>query len=156
MAKESIKKTPEHFIMDVNEVSRISSGVIIKGDISSNTDIRVDGEVEGKIYSEGRIVVGESASLKGSVLCTDLDMWGKVEGDIIVKNLLTLKSSSVVKGTIQSGKFQVEIGAGIDGTFHSINEEEFSKSVSAIVEVKLPSTPSGAPKKVEPQKPQGK
>ena len=40
------------------EVSRIGQSVVISGDISSRSDIRIDGQMEGKLYSEGRVVIG--------------------------------------------------------------------------------------------------
>jgi len=114
-------------IVDVNEVSRIALGVIIKGDVTSRADIRVDGQVDGKLFSEGRVVVGEGANLKGSLICNDTDFWGKIEGDIIVRNVLTLKSSAVVNGNIKVRKIQVEMGAQINGTCHMISEEEYEQ-----------------------------
>ena len=46
-------------VVNVNEVSRISTGTVIKGEINSPNDIRIDGVFEGKIFSKGRVVVGE-------------------------------------------------------------------------------------------------
>ena len=62
--------------VNVNEVSRISTGTIFKGEISSSNDIRIDGTFEGKIYSKGRVVVGEKARIKGDIICTNVDFWG--------------------------------------------------------------------------------
>ena len=45
-------------IVDVNAVSRLSEGTSVVGEVNSTGDIRVDGHVKGKMYSEGRIVVG--------------------------------------------------------------------------------------------------
>ena len=53
--------------VNVNEVSRISTGTVVKGEISSSNDIRIDGTFEGKIQSKGRVVVGEKALIKGDL-----------------------------------------------------------------------------------------
>ena len=111
--------------VDVNSVSRISDGTTVKGEISSLSDIRVDGSVEGRLYSEGRIVVGENAVIKGTVLCGDLDLWGAVEGEIYVRNLLSLKGTSSVLGDIHVKKLQVEIGASVNGSCKMITEADF-------------------------------
>ena len=111
--------------VDVNSVSRISDGTTVKGEISSLSDIRVDGSVEGRLYSEGRIVVGENAVIKGTVLCGDLDLWGAVEGEIYVRNLLSLKGTSSVLGDIHVKKLQVEIGASVNGSCKMITESDF-------------------------------
>ena len=80
--------------VSVNDVSRISIGTIIKGEISSDCDIRVDGKVEGKIFSKGKVVVGPQAVINGGLACQTLDFWGKMKGDIYVKDLLTLKAKA--------------------------------------------------------------
>jgi len=124
-------------VVNVNEVSRFSEGVVINGDVSSVTDLRVDGHMEGKLYSEGRIVVGETAVIKGSVLCSDLDLWGTVDGDVYARNVLSVKGSAVVTGNIHVRKLQVEMGAQINGSCSMISEEEFDKNASDIVKVKV-------------------
>ena len=78
-----------------NETSRIAGGVVIRGDVSSRADIRVDGQLDGKIFSEGRITVGETANIKGSIVCTDLDLWGNVDGDIYIFNTLKFEDVKV-------------------------------------------------------------
>lgn len=121
-------------VVNLNDVSRVSEGTVIKGDMSSSGDVRVDGTIEGKLFSEGRIVIGESASILGSILCTNLDFWGKIDGDIYVKDLLTLKSTSVVNGNIHVRKLQVEMGAQVNGTCKMITEEDFSQSLESATE----------------------
>ena len=139
--------------VNVNEVSRIAQGVVIKGDISAQTDIRVDGQMDGTLFSKGRIVVGESANLKGKMLCSNVDFWGRMDGDIYVRDVLSLKSTAVVNGNINVRKLQVEMGAQINGTCKMISEAEFDKLVSEIVAVKTGAEPVAAAKPVAVPKP---
>ena len=124
-----VQKTMEQ---NINEVSRISHGTVIRGDLSSSTDIRIDGQVDGTLFSEGKAVVGESAQLSGKLFCTNVDFWGKMDGDIFVKDQLSLKSSSVVNGNIHVRKIQVEMGAQINGSFKMITEKEYDQLVATI------------------------
>ena len=55
--------------VNVNSISRISAGTVIKGEIISPNDIRIDGTFEGKVTSKGRVVLGESAVVKGDIIC---------------------------------------------------------------------------------------
>lgn len=125
-------------IVDVNDVSHISAGTVVKGEVSSLNDIRIDGTVEGKIYSKGKIVVGENSVVTGSLLCTNVDFWGKMEGDIYVKDTMTLKGAASVNGSINVRKFQVEMGAQINGTCHMISEADYEKFVSEVVKTQVP------------------
>ena len=125
-------------VVDVNEVSRIARGTVLVGDLSSMNDIRVDGKVDGTIFSHGKIVVGENAELKGSMLCTSTDFWGKMEGNMYVKDLLSIKSTASINGEIRAKKFQVEMGANINGTIKMINEDDFDKDCKSVVKAVLP------------------
>ncbi len=131
---------------NVNDVSRISQGAAIRGDMSSSTDIRVDGQVDGTLYSDGKVVVGESASLSGKLFGTMIDFWGKMDGDIFVKDTLSLKSSSVVNGNIHVRRIQVEMGAQINGSFKMISEQEYDQLVATMVRKPAAPKPVVAPK----------
>ena len=119
---------------NANEVSRVAQCSSIKGDISSKGDIRVDGNVDGTIYSYARIVIGETARLSGNILCENVDFWGRMDGDAYVKDLLTVKSDASINGNIHARRIQVEIGAQINGSCTMISEEEFDNYVAEIVE----------------------
>ena len=124
--------------VNVNEVSRISTGTVVKGEISSSNDIRIDGTFEGKIKSKGRVVVGEKALIKGDIICSNVDFWGTMEGNFYVKDTLSLKSSSKVKGDLHIKRLQVELDAKFDGTCQMISESDFDRLVGA--------APAAAPK----------
>lgn len=147
---QELAKRPEQPVEN-RETSRIAKGVVIKGDISSQTDIRIDGQMDGTLYSKGRITVGESANLKGKMLCSNVDFLGRMDGDIYVRDVLSVKSTAVINGNIQVRKLQVEMGAQINGTCKMISEAEFDKAaselagVSPVVESKPAAKPAPAP-----------
>ena len=92
----------------------------------------MDGVINGKVLSDGKIVVGEQAGLSGSLFCTNLDFWGKMEGDIYVKDTLCIKSTATVNGNIHVNKLQVEMGAQINGTCKMISEQEYEDLASKV------------------------
>ena len=113
--------------VNVNSISRISAGTIIKGEIVSPNDIRIDGAFEGKVQSKGRVVIGETAVIKGDIVCNDVDLWGKVEGNIFVKDTLALKEGCVVNGNLHIRKLSVELGATFNGNCKTISEADFDR-----------------------------
>ena len=129
----TISKETDPQQLDVIAISRISEGTNVQGDFSSMTDIRVDGTVNSKMLSSGCIVVGEKATIEGSLFCSDLDLWGSVKGDVYVKNLLSLKNSASVEGNLHVRKLQVEVGANLNGTCKMITEAEFDETVEKLV-----------------------
>ena len=112
-------------VVNVNEVSRISTGTVIKGEINSPNDIRIDGVFEGKIFSKGRVVVGEIAEIKGDIVCDNVDFWGKMTGSLFVRDTLTLKDTCSVNGDLHVQRLVVELGAHFDGTCKMLKEGEF-------------------------------
>jgi len=124
-----MQKSSDHQSVNVNDITRISQGACIKGDLISSTDVRVDGKIDGKVVSDGKVVVGETAQLSGSLMCKNLDFWGKMEGDIYVKDTLSLKSLAVVNGNLHVRKLQVELGAQINGSCRMITEQQYDESV---------------------------
>ena len=113
--------------VNVNTVSRISAGTVIKGEIVSPNDIRIDGLFEGKVISKSRVVIGESANVKGDIICENIDLWGKVEGNLYVKDTLALKEGSNITGNLHIRRLHVELGATFNGTCKTITEAEFDK-----------------------------
>ena len=110
------KKLPN---LNPNAISRIAAGtVIIGGEIKTQCDIRFDGDYTGNITSEGRVIVGEGAHLKGEIRCACLDVWGVLEGDVFVKDTMTIKAEATFTGHIQSGRLVIELGARFEGDNH--------------------------------------
>ena len=101
--------------LNVNSISRISAGTVIKGEILSPGDIRIDGTFDGKLHSKGRVVIGETAVIKGDIFCDNIDLWGKVEGNLYVKDTLALKEGCIVNGNLHIKKLSVELGAVFNG-----------------------------------------
>lgn len=122
--------------LNVNSISRISAGTVIKGEILSPGDIRIDGTFEGKLQSKGRVVIGETAVIKGDIFCDNIDLWGKVEGNLYVKDILALKEGCTVNGNLHIKRLSVELGAVFNGNCKTISEAEFDKLTGAQVAVK--------------------
>ncbi len=130
--------------VNVNVISRISLGTVFHGEIMSPGDIRIDGIFEGKVHSKGRVVVGETASIKGDIICNDIDLWGKVDGNIFVKDTLNLKEGCVVNGNLHIRRLSVELGAAFNGNCRTVSEAEFDKLVGVTATSKSVQQPQHA------------
>lgn len=114
----------------VNDICRISHSTSLSGEMISSSDIRIDGKFTGKICTKGKLVVGESASVDGVVVCSNADVWGEMKGEIYVENAVSLKAKSVYTGALKSSKVGIEMGAKFNGTCNIISAEEFKKVVN--------------------------
>jgi cytoskeletal protein CcmA (bactofilin family) len=98
--------------------SLISAGTTLKGDLTSNADLRIDGTLIGNIHSTAKVIIGANGVVEGDINGQQADILGKVSGTIKVKELLQLKGSSLVQGNIQAGRLQVEPTATFNGECH--------------------------------------
>jgi cytoskeletal protein CcmA (bactofilin family) len=96
--------------IDSKVINLIAKGTKITGDIVSDGDIRIDGELKGNIHSKGRLVVGDSGSIHGDIKCSSGEISGDIKGNIDVGELLSLKANSKIIGDIVTGKLAIEPG----------------------------------------------
>lgn len=96
----------------------VGSGTTLKGDITSQGDLRIDGTVIGNITSAAKIVVGSSGIVEGDIKGNQADITGKVSGNIRTTELLQLRGECVVKGNLFAGKLQLEPTATFNGECH--------------------------------------
>jgi cytoskeletal protein CcmA (bactofilin family) len=101
-----------------NGTTLISSGTTLKGDISSNSDLRIDGTIIGNIHSSAKIVIGANGVVEGDISGANADIVGKVSGNIRAKDLLQLRGDCIVNGNLYAGKLQVEPTATFNGQCH--------------------------------------
>jgi len=119
----------------------ISAGTTVKGDISSNHDLRIDGTIIGNVSSTAKIVIGASGSVEGDISGNQADIVGKVSGNIKTKDLLQLRGDCVVNGNVYAGKLQVEPTAIFNGQCHmGSNEKPSVEKASLNVADKVSST----------------
>ena len=110
-----------------NSLSRISAGTVIKGEIISPNDIRIDCAFEGTLKVKGKVVVGSTAVIKGDIICDNADICGKLDGNVYVKDTLGLKDGCVVNGNLHIRRLSVELGSTFNGNCRMITEAEFNK-----------------------------
>ena len=116
----------------MEEVTIISSGVVIEGKVSSNGNVRVDGIVKGDITAQGNLTVGEHGSIQGQLTGETVSIGGKVDGTVNAKEKLVLETKAVLKGDLITKILVVEAGAIFEGkssmsgqsTYKPINKGE--------------------------------
>jgi len=95
----------------LGKTNRIVEGTTIKGDIISQADFRLDGELVGNFTTKGKIVIGPAGSVTGDIKCKTADIEGKFNGRIEVAEMLNVKSKAHILGEVITGKLSVEPGA---------------------------------------------
>jgi cytoskeletal protein CcmA (bactofilin family) len=96
--------------------NRILQGTTIEGEVISDGDFRVDGQIKGNISINGKLVVGEKGHVNGDIKCGSATITGRLEGKLVVEDLLTLEDSARVEGDIFTMKLSIQPGAEFSGS----------------------------------------
>ena len=96
----------------------VGAGTIIKGDIESNGDIRIDGTLKGNLKAKSKVIIGAGGVVEGDIEGQQADIMGHLTGKIKVQDLLYLHGTTVLNGDIYAGKLQIEPTAVFNGKCH--------------------------------------
>ena len=108
--------------------ARLGPGVTVKGQITGNEDLQVDGRVEGPIsLGEHRLTVGRTGQVTAELAAREIVVYGKVEGNLAGERIEIKKDASVV-GDLTTRRIVIEDGASFKGR---IEIGQSSKQVEA-------------------------
>jgi cytoskeletal protein CcmA (bactofilin family) len=94
----------------------LTQGSKIVGNISADSDFRIDGLIEGDLNCTGKVVIGEAGRVKGTIVCQNAEILGLMDGKIRCSQQLSLRSSGKIQGDVQTKTLIVEPGAVFNGT----------------------------------------
>ena len=104
----------------------------IKGEFKSECDFRVDGNFEGTIETNGKVVIGKNGRIEGTIVCSSADIEGAINGTIHVEDLLSIRSTGQVKGDVVMSKLVVESGAVFNAKSSMKDEASEDSSIKKI------------------------
>jgi len=108
-SKKNIIKSPD-------SVNLLGKGTVITGDLFIETDLRIDGKLEGNLTVKGRLVLGPEGVIIGNVVAGQADISGEIKGDLRVLEILHLKQTCRIEGDMDCQKLLVDAGAVFNGT----------------------------------------
>ncbi len=94
----------------------LAKGTTITGDIISDGDFRIEGTVQGNIKTPGKVVIGRTGIINGTLKSANADIEGKFSGKLMLSDTLSLRASAFVEGEVSVGKLAVEPGATFNAT----------------------------------------
>lgn len=113
--------------------NRILAGTEINGDIVSDSNMIIEGEINGNVSCAGKVHIGTSGKINGNLVCLNAEFEGAQDGELTIQNLLILRSTARIKGNIETLKLSIEEGAFFEGACvmkSPVSTTNFSQSVS--------------------------
>jgi len=119
--------------------SRLGSSLHVKGEISGNEDLDIDGAVEGLVHiDERKLTVGATAKLTADIIAGEVIVYGSVKGYVRGKGKIEIKKDGSVNGDLTTAQIIIEDGAYFKGSIEIEKSAEkegdknvFSRTASA-------------------------
>ncbi len=96
--------------------SKISSGLKINGELSGDSDIYIDGEVQGKIrLGNTRVTIGPNGKVQADIEAREIVIDGTVQGNLKAGESAHFGASSRVTGSVLTPRIGIDDGARLRG-----------------------------------------
>jgi cytoskeletal protein CcmA (bactofilin family) len=121
----------------------ISKGLFIRGEITGNESLFIDGRTEGNINLPGnRVTVGRNGQVAASISAREIVVLGKVRGNVTASDRVDIRVEGSLTGDVIAARISIEDGAFFKGAI------ELRK-----LETKPAASGAAAPSAPEPPKP---
>jgi cytoskeletal protein CcmA (bactofilin family) len=97
--------------------ARLGASLHVKGEITGNEDLAVDGSVEGLIQLEDRkLTIGASAKVTADIIAREVVVYGNVKGNLRARDRIEIKKDGSVVGDLTTARIMIEDGAYFKGS----------------------------------------
>ncbi len=109
-------KKPKQQLISVNNagMSFVANGTSIKGNISAQSEIFIEGHFEGEISSQSTVVIGENGRGQGTIKANRMVINGTFEGESECE-IIEIMTSGKHKGEIIADELVIERGGSFVG-----------------------------------------
>jgi cytoskeletal protein CcmA (bactofilin family) len=123
--------------------ARLGPSLHVKGEISGNEDLLIEGSVEGLVQlDERKLTVGATAKLTADIIAREVVVYGTVKGNLRAKDRIEIKKDGSVNGDLTTARIMIEDGAYFKGSIEIDKSAEKESGASAFS--RTASAPAGA------------
>jgi cytoskeletal protein CcmA (bactofilin family) len=99
-----------------SSTARLGASLHVKGEITGNEDLAIDGTVEGLVHLEDRkLTIGASARVTADVIAREVVVYGNVKGNLRARDRIEIKKDGSVVGDLTTARIMIEDGAYFKG-----------------------------------------
>jgi len=116
-SKGSPEPPPKHRSKPMSSVAIVGKSIVIKGELSGNEDLVLEGAVDGTItLTDNNLVVGADGRVNANIFARSVTITGKVEGDVSANERVEITATGSLKGNIRAPRLIINDGAFFQGT----------------------------------------
>lgn len=96
--------------------ARLGASLQVKGEITGNEDLQIDGTIEGLVQLDDRkLTVGASAKVTADIVAREVVVYGSVKGNLRARDRIEIKKDGSVVGDLTTARIMIEDGAYFKG-----------------------------------------
>ena len=100
-------------------MANIGKSISIKGDLTGNEDLEIEGKVEGKVeLPNNQLTIGANGSVQAEVKAKAVVVVGRISGNVYGTERVEIQATGVVDGDVTTPKLVVAEGARLNGSIH--------------------------------------
>ncbi len=101
----------------------VGPSVKVEGELSSQGNVRIDGQVAGNIQTTQNLAVGEQAMISANIKALNIVIAGKVKGNVTAEEALEITETGQVEGDIAAKIISISPGAILRGQCQMPSQE---------------------------------
>lgn len=105
------------------EVAVIGASMKIKGDIRSQEELYIDGEVEGSLETGHCLTVGPNGKVKANIKARQVTIFGTVKGNVDATEKIAIRENGSLIGDIRTAGIMIDDGSYFKGSIDIIRPE---------------------------------
>jgi cytoskeletal protein CcmA (bactofilin family) len=107
-----------------DECATIGRSIAIRGDLSGDEDLVIQGQVEGTVdLKQHNVTVGPEGRVKADIIGRVVTVEGEVTGNLSAQEQIALRSSARVEGDVHAPRVMLEDGATFRGSIDMSPQE---------------------------------
>jgi cytoskeletal protein CcmA (bactofilin family) len=121
--------------------ARLGPSLHVKGEITGNEDLTIEGSVEGLVQlDERKLTVGATAKVTADVIAREVVVYGNVKGNLRAKDRIEIKKDGSVNGDLTTARIMIEDGAYFKGSIEIDKSSEKESSGGSFARAAAPAT----------------
>lgn len=96
-------------------VSVIGRGAKVRGRVSGEGDLRIEGKIEGEVSVSGDLSIEDGGAVTGDIAAGAVVIAGGLTGDVSARGAVTIQATAKVDGDMIGAEVSLEEGASFSG-----------------------------------------
>lgn len=102
----------------------IGAGAILEGTLKAGGFVRIEGEANGRIETDGPVVLAPGSVVKADIVAASIEVAGTFGGSAVVTGEASILKGARVESDMTAASFNLEFGAVYSGRLTKLGKTE--------------------------------